>query len=370
MKEENYRKLPTPAFLLDRAAFLRSARAFLTAMELNHGGEVRLGYSVKTNSHPLVIQAVKDIGMLAEVVSADEYRLVRSLGFSPSKIIYNGPLKDHDTFVEALNCGAVVNIETWREIDWLRDARPRGVGLRIAVNLSEISPKDAIRTNDQSRFGFIDEQGEVTEAILRIRAIPGMSVSGLHLHRNTDARRVSFYSALARYAVKIAARHNLTLDYLDIGGGYHFNGPGKPSFSDYFKAVNEALEGTEIAKATLLAEPGNALSATIFQYITEVIDVKDSRVIVDGTRNDIDPLYHRMDYDRRILLDEPAEERPIVPVQTIGGCTCMERDVLFTLRDAPALRPGDRIVFRNAGAYTMALAPAFIRRPAQIIPIS
>ena len=48
----------------------------------------------------------------------------------------------------------------------------------------------------------------------------------------------------------------------------------------------------------------------------------------------------------------------------------MERDVLFTLRDAPALRPGDRIVFRNAGAYTMALAPAFIRRPAQIIPIS
>ena len=43
MKEENYRKLPTPAFLLDRAAFLRSARAFLTAMELNHGGEVRLG---------------------------------------------------------------------------------------------------------------------------------------------------------------------------------------------------------------------------------------------------------------------------------------------------------------------------------------
>lgn len=52
---------------------------------------------------------------------------------------------------------------------------------------------------------------------------------------------------------------------------------------------------------------------------------------------------------------------PIVALQTISGCTCLEYDRLFVLTDKPLLNIGDRIVYHNVGAYTMCLSPMFIR---------
>ena len=50
-----------------------------------------------------------------------------------------------------------------------------------------------------------------------------------------------------------------------------------------------------------------------------------------------------------------------MPYQTISGCTCLEYDRLFSLKDKPLLDIGDRVVFHNVGAYTMCLSPMFIR---------
>lgn len=74
--------------------------------------------------------------------------------------------------------------------------------------------------------------------------------------------------------------------------------------------------------------------------------------------NDIDPFFKKSSY-----LDEEIyqETSPIVALQTITGCTCLEYDRLFTLSNKPLLHVGDRIVFHNVGAYTMCLTPLFIR---------
>ena len=54
-------------------------------------------------------------------------------------------------------------------------------------------------------------------------------------------------------------------------------------------------------------------------------------------------------------------EKSSVSQQIISGCTCLEYDSLFTLKDRPRLDVGDRILFHNVGAYTMCLTPLFIR---------
>ena len=51
----------------------------------------------------------------------------------------------------------------------------------------------------------------------------------------------------------------------------------------------------------------------------------------------------------------------IVEEQQIAGCTCLEYDRLFTIRQRPLLNVGDRILYKNVGAYTMCLTPMFIR---------
>ena len=103
--------------------------------------------------------------------------------------------------------------------------------------------------------------------------------------------------------------------------------------------------------------------ASCFHYLSEVIDVKHVEkekwfVTTDGSRNDVDPFFRKQNY----LYDLYAEkDSPSVNEQIVSGCTCLENDRLFCIKNGPLLQLGDRILYRNVGAYTMCLSPLFIR---------
>ena len=113
-------------------------------------------------------------------------------------------------------------------------------------------------------------------------------------------------------------------------------------------------------------EPGNALTASCISFLSEVIDVKrvDDKtrfVTTDGSRNDVDPFFRKNDYLKEIFYISNPDDRKTEPLQVVTGCTCLEYDRLFTLKDSVVLEPGDRILYNNVGAYTMTLSPLFIR---------
>lgn len=333
-----------------------------------------VGYSVKTNWLPYAVAMAGKLGCYAEVVSHDEYQLARSCGFIPGRIIYNGPAKSRETFLEALRQGAIVNIETWREIEWLgalpRDGRFK-VGLRVTVDISKVSPADAKHDDAMSRFGFSDASGELGRAIDAVKAFASVRLAGLHFHRTSLTRSVDFYRNLSRYAASIISKHGLAPEYVDMGGGYYGIFRNAPSFDEYCKAIFEELSPVVDPETTsLIIEPGNALTAAAFTLVTHVIDVKkqpDAVVVTtDGSRTLVDPLFKKNAYlDEEIRL--PGQGRPILPVQEITGATCLEFDRLFALRDQPALLPGDFIVYHNVGAYTMCLSPLFINMPPEVL---
>lgn len=95
----------------------------------------------------------------------------------------------------------------------------------------------------------------------------------------------------------------------------------------------------------------------------EVIDVKHMEdelwfATTDGSRNDLDPFFKKSGYLSDVFYDH---ETPVVKEQIVSGCTCLEYDRMFMLTDKPILSVGDRIYYRNVGAYTMCLSPMFIR---------
>ena len=101
--------LPTPCFIFDEMEFARGIDGFKNAL-LKKFPNVSIGYSVKTNSLPYAMRKAKEFGCMAEVVSHDEYQLARICGYSPSEIIYNGPMKSKETFCEAVEGG----LSTWK----------------------------------------------------------------------------------------------------------------------------------------------------------------------------------------------------------------------------------------------------------------
>lgn len=362
----SYMDFESPCFMFDEAEFARGVRGFYEALR-HRLGSVAVGYSVKTNSLPYALRQARRLGCMAEVVSHDEYELARMCGFAPDMIIYNGPMKSKETFIEAVRGGAVVNIETKRELEWL-DELPDGVchdvGLRLNINISRVSPEDADGEDDNSRFGFSEESGEFARALHRIEALHNVRLSGLHIHRTTHSRSPRFYERSVEYSARVIRRYNLRLDYLDVGGGYFGIFRDKPTFIDYAEAIRNPLDRHGLGGLRIIVEPGNALTASAFSFLSEVIDVKriddgTRFVTTDGSRNDVDPFFRKSDYIKELILKPGERERE--PLQIVAGCTCLEYDRLFTLVDQPRLECGDRILYHNVGAYTMTLSPQFIR---------
>ena len=357
--------LELPCYILDVEELERSIKGYYNALNANFANAI-VGYSVKTNSVPYCLSKAKEYGAYAEVVSSDEYELATLCGFTPDRIIYNGPMKSRETFIENVVGRGKTNIETKRELLWLKEldtSQTYEVGLRLNINISQVSEEDADGDDDNSRFGFSDETGEFLDAINFINELPNVRLAGLHIHRTAHSRSIRFYERSIAFACSIIKKYNLKIDYLDVGGGYFGIFPGKPTYRQYSDAFFNVLKANGLENVCLIVEPGNALVASCFSFLSEVIDVKQVEkdtwfITTDGSRNDVDPFFRKSGY-----LDEElySQSTPTVKKQIISGCTCLEYDRLFTLENKPLLSVGDSILYHNVGAYTMCLTPMFIR---------
>lgn len=329
-----------------------------------HWSNYVIGYSYKTNSLPWIINHFKGLGCYSEVVSEDEYHLAKYIGSTPSKIIYNGPIKSKETFLEALRAGAIVNIDSQREIEWLDEIEPkyRKVGVRVNFDIERYCPTESQCGDEGGRFGFYYENGELENALKKLKN-ECVIINGLHLHTSSKTRSVNIYKAIAEVACKIKKEFNLVLDYLDIGGGFFGGLQNKPQFDEYFYEVERILS-TEFSdeKTKLIVEPGMAVIGACVSYVTKVIDIKDTTynrfVVTDGSRIAIDPLMTKNAYFNEI---QSEQQKDVIHKQVVCGFTCMEHDRLFELINKPALSVGDRIIYNKVGAYTMCLSPLFIK---------
>ena len=359
--------LDTPCFILDLNTLENNVFSFKKALNKYFPNNI-LGYSVKTNSLPALLEYLNGYGCFAEVVSYDEYNLAIMCGFERPHIIYNGPMKSEQTFIDAIKNNSIVNIETKRELYWLESNvwdQEISVGIRVNVDLLKISPDDTKTGEGFSRFGFSADNGELFDAISRIEKVENVRLKGLHLHRTSKTRSLNVYRNLALFSVELAKKYDLDLDYLDIGGGFYGDMPNKPTYDDYMRQVSDILKSYfDLNKLTLIVEPGNAIIASPVSYLSAVVDVKkiDEHVIVtiDGSRNDIDPLFHKTNYNNELIFNNKLSSS-VVPKQTVTGCTCLEFDILFESIDKQQLNVGDEILFYYVGAYTMCLSPLFIR---------
>ena len=324
-----------------------------------------VGYSYKTNSLPWVADYFYKAGCYAEVVSEHEYKLGQYMKVSPERFIYNGPIKSQESMIDALMNGAYVNLDAWREIDWL-DQLPKdrhyNLGIRVNYDIEQACPGQSSSGSEGGRFGFCYENGELKRAIDTILN-KGFKIAGLHLHNSSKTRGIDIYRASAIKACELAKRYGLELDFVDIGGGFFGGLSNKPQFGDYLRVISSELSNYfNSQKTKLILEPGMSLIGSPVSYVTSVIDVKDTTygrfVVTDGSRTQIDPLMRKTGYFYSI---EQAENKPSFVKQVVSGYTCMENDRIFVAENKPELQVGDLITYEKVGAYTMCLTPLFIK---------
>jgi diaminopimelate decarboxylase len=235
------------------------------------------------------------------------------------------------------------------------------------------------------RFGFNLESGQARDAVQRLVSGDKLELAGLHSHIGTFILGAEAYgeaaARLARLANEIRQRFGITLKFIDLGGGFASRNtlkemymPGDqvvPSFSSYSEAIAEGLSELDYPpreQPTLVLETGRALVDEAGYLVSTVMANKrlgDGRraLVVDAGVN---ILFTSFWYKHDVV---PAQEFAGTPEPTlINGPLCMNIDVVRDALLFPPMDPGQRVVFRNVGAYNVTQWMQFITyRPAVVL---
>lgn len=342
-------EVETPAFVYDEAGI---DRLIDTLAPVRRSTGCRVLFSLKAFSF---IDAIEQMAPRLDGLAASslfEARLAREVAGRGGEVHMTSPgIRPGEVDELASLCGHV----SFNSISHLRLYGGRlapyvSLGLRVNPQLSFVPDDRYDPCRPHSKLGVpldslaamvADDRGQMA------------GVEGIHVHSNCDSTDLS---ELLRTVHHLAERlgpllHGLR--WVNLGGGYLFGEAG--DIGPVVEAV-EALESTYGLQVYL--EPGAALVRSAGFVVASVLDVFPSEgmqvAVLDTTVNHMpEVLEYRFEPDVCGHDDDGELE------YLLGGSTCLAGDVFGVYRFAEPLEIGARVVFSNAGAYTLSKAHTF-----------
>ncbi len=345
--------------------------------------KVQFAWSYKTNYLDAVCKVFHSEGSWAEVVSGFEYDKAIRNGVKGSQIVFNGPDKSDEDLEKATRNNSLIHIDHFDELYSL---------ISVAEKIDKV-PKVAIRVNMDTgvypmwdRFGFNYENGDAWDAINRIMMSDKLELIGLHTHIGTYMLAANAYgiatAKLADLAFRIERKYDISLKYIDLGGGFASKNtlkgaylPGKdtvPSFDDYAEAITGALINSEINPSRLpmlILETGRALIDDAGYLLGTVLANKR---LSDGRRSTVvdtgvNLLFTSFWYDHEFYPAKQTSDH--LEETSIYGPLCMNIDILREAIAFPLLKKGDNFVIKRIGAYNMTQWMQFITMRPRVVMI-
>jgi diaminopimelate decarboxylase len=378
---EAARRYGTPAYVTDLVALTTAAERVAAAFP----DPWLRQYSLKANDVPAIVAAIAARGYGANVVSRGEWSLARRAGVPNERTTLEGVGKtsaDLRAAVRAAADGAplrwlaVESIDESLDLAALADRAGLGSEDRPALDvLLRLNPAVSPETHGglavgrgTSKFGMTET--ELTEAAERFAAAPGIRLRGIHLHVGSQLGAVDAWRDGVRRSLALLAlvRGSLAeFDTLDVGGGFPVAPPGvvAPTPDRFARELPELVEAIPADRrpARLAVEPGRAIVAAAGWLLARVLHVRDRRgpqVVLDaGMTELIRPALYGARHD--VVSLTVGRTGPRQPTR-VEGPICESTDSLG-VHDLPALRRGDLVAIRQAGAYGASQSSAYNGRP-------
>jgi diaminopimelate decarboxylase len=357
----------TPLYIYSRATIERHWHAFDQAA----GDRPHLVcYAVKANSNIGVLNVMARLGSGFDIVSKGELMRVVEAGGDPKKVVFSGVGKTSDEIAYALNLDIYCfNVESAAELDRIQDVA-KGLNKVAPISLRVNPDVDAgthpyISTGlKENKFGISIEHAP---ALYQYAAtLSHINIQGVDCHIGSQLTEVlPFLDALDRVLklVDQLAELGVVLSHIDVGGGLGvcYDDEKPPHPQEYAEAIAQKLVGRDLK---LIYEPGRAIMANAGILVTEVEYLKENEdrnfAIVDAAMNDLirPALYQAW---QAII---PVEQRDdIASAQyDIVGPICETGDFLGKDRSL-AIRAGDLLAIRSAGAYGFTMSSNYNSRP-------
>lgn len=323
-----------------------------------------IAYSYKTNYTPKFCKIVNELGGYAEVVSEMEAELAIRCGVEPTRVIWNGPIKNLDKLKEYMFMGVTVNIDSLSEakyIEELADKTDKKLNVGIRCNYD-------VNDGVVSRFGFDVDGDDFNEVLDIVTKTPNLHFVNFQCH--FAKRQVEYWPARAKGMLDLIDHLGIIPERIDIGGGLfgkmedslkaQFNAE-IPNYKEYAQAA-----ATQFAdyfkdrdyKPELVIEPGSAVVGDCMKFVGTVKTIKNVRgkyiASVLGSQKNIS----MSGVNPPMKIIHMSEGKKYTNMDLVGF-TCIEGDVLYR-NYTGELAVNDAVVISNCGSYSLVMKPPFI----------
>jgi len=345
----NQKRVETPAYVMIEPV---ARRRLETILAVTQPQDVRLLFSLKASSwcELLTLIAPKIDGFAAS--SLFEAKLARDLVKANSTVHLTTPGMRASEAAEIAEICDYVSCNSLSQWNCFRDilAPSAKCGLRVNPQLSFVKDDRYDPCRQYSKLGVELDQ---LDNICRTKMSSLEGISGLHIHTNCDAED---FSELRRTVFKLD-KHLSTflrqLSWINLGGGYIF---------DEETDLDPFAESIHLIKnkygLQVYIEPGASVVRDSVFLISSVLDIVSSggkRVaVLDSTVNHMPEVF-----EYQFAPDIEGATHNGAYEYVIAGCTCLAGDVFGSYSFDRPLEIGSRLIFPDAGAYTMVKAHMF-----------
>jgi carboxynorspermidine decarboxylase len=337
----------SPAFVVDEAEILKALKALVMLREQS---ACKVLYSIKSLPLSAVMELAKPYVDGFSVSSLFEARLADEILAGQGSIHLTTPGIRPDEVAELTSLCSHISANSLSQFRQLagvtqNQASQASIGLRINPKLSFTQDNRYDPCRQYSKLGA-DINDVLSSDIAN-------KIKGLHFHTvfsSTD------YTPLLQTVDKLRqlmGKQLANFDWLNLGGGYLFD-----QIADNSGFIEQVFQLKKDFDLDVYIEPGNAVVGKAGYLLTTVVDSfsSDGKVvaILDTSVNHNPQVF---EYQRQPELAEHDPEG-IYPV-ILAGSTCLAGDIFgeYRFNQPPVI--GDKLVFKNLGAYSLVKANRF-----------
>ncbi|MGE0112835.1 pyridoxal-dependent decarboxylase, exosortase A system-associated [Aquabacterium sp.] len=367
----------TPFYAYDRGLIQRRVAEVRAVLPVG----VQLHYAIKANPMPALLSCLAPLVDGMDVASGRELSAALDAGCAPAHISFAGPGKREGELRQAVAAGALLHIESFREVELLaRLSAEMQLPARVAVR---VNPDFELRGAGMRMGGGAQVFGvdlEQVPALLARVAQAGLQFEGFHVYAGSQVLKAELLADLIERSLDMLLTLQAELPgpvrQVNLGGGWGI--PYFPSEQPLDLApVRAALLAAQQRlhaqwpQAHLVVELGRFLVGEAGIYVARVLERKVSRgevfLVTDGG------LHHhlaatgnfgqvlRRNYP--VALGNRLAESTLEQVSVVGPL-CTPLDVLAHKVTLPMASEGDLVVIFQSGAYGATASPqAFLGHP-------
>lgn len=372
----------TPLYVYDVALIRQRARAFKQAF-IDKKVAFQVAYASKAFSTIAMVQLAEQEDLSLDVVSGGELFTAMKAGFPVERIHFHGNNKSYEEIEMAVKAGIGCFVtDNFYEMELLeqisnKHKKTMPILLRITPGIEAHTHDYILTGQEDSKFGFDLESGQVELAITKALASPSLKLLGIHSHIGSQIfETTGFVMAVDKIFASIKnwkLAMNFVPKVLNVGGGFgirytkdDYPIPPEEYVNKIIDTVIAHAEALNIDMPEIWIEPGRSLvgdaGTTLYKVGSnkEIPNIRKYLAVDGGMSDNLRPSLYQAKYEA--VLANRVHDKNEETVSIAGKC-CESGDMLIWDLPLPKANHEDMLAVFCTGAYGYAMANNYNRIP-------